>query len=352
MKSGTDSKLKFKQLQRALDLPLWQARGLLDTLWDFAVNNCPAGNIGRFTDDEIATGIDWRGDATKLIETLVSVRWLDRHETHRIIVHDWPEHCEDRVKTALAKAGELFADGSIPSMTRMTIKDRKKAVAKYRVKYGHEAVENGRISEHAQERSETQENAYLTLPNLTLPNPPPPLRADDSGEGEASWKLVLKELKAAGVNDAAAAVKDAKAHGLTPQHVLDLIAHFRTSPGAWEAGALYFRVRNGSPESASAEGWPPPAKAHVEKAKEREATAARQKEQADQQRVASATREADSKLEKDFGERLDSMDDAAVLKLLNGHTLIIDRLKKHGRKSKLVRDALLRELASREGFSQ
>jgi hypothetical protein len=45
MKSGTESKLKFKQLQRRFDLALWQAHGLLDTLWEFTKSNAPAGDI-------------------------------------------------------------------------------------------------------------------------------------------------------------------------------------------------------------------------------------------------------------------------------------------------------------------
>src|SRR5690606_20033254 len=124
MKSGTESKLKFKQLQRRLDLALWQARGLLDTLWNFVAHNCPAGDIGRFTDEEIGIGIDWREDASELLQTLVSVRWLDEDAHCRLKVHDWPEHCEDAVHKALARSTDIFADGTIPKLSRFSEKER------------------------------------------------------------------------------------------------------------------------------------------------------------------------------------------------------------------------------------
>jgi hypothetical protein len=172
VKAGTETKLKFKQLQRALRLPLWQARGLLDTIWSFAVANCPAGDIGRFSDDEIAIGIDWQGeDASELIETLVSVRWLDR-VNGCLLIHDWYEHCEDSVHKTLARRCELFASGHIPNLTRFTRDERAQLLDQYRDKYGDAAIKAGGVFPGVSKRSETPENAQpcLTLPSHALPD--------------------------------------------------------------------------------------------------------------------------------------------------------------------------------------
>lgn len=131
MKSGTETKAKFKLLQRKLRLPLWQARGLLDTFWAFVAHNCPQGDVGRFSDDEIAVAIEWQDDAAVLIAALVETRWLDRNEQYRLIAHDWPEHCEDSVHRHLARKQLYFADGSAPKLTRLTADEKRDAVKFY-----------------------------------------------------------------------------------------------------------------------------------------------------------------------------------------------------------------------------
>jgi hypothetical protein len=191
MKSGTESKLKFKQLQRRFDLALWQARGLLDTLWEFTKSNAPAGDIGRFTNEEIAIGLDWRDDPDRLADTLVELRWLDRHPGCRLIIHDWPEHCEDNVHKTLARKTEVFADGSLPKLARIPVNDRSAITAAYQQKFGKEAVEAGRTFTNAQERleafSSAPENApalpCLALPSLAI-NAHAAASECTSGEGE------------------------------------------------------------------------------------------------------------------------------------------------------------------------
>lgn len=171
MKSGTEGKLKFKQLQRRFELELWQARGLLDTLWKFSAENAPRGDIGRFTDEEIAVGLDWRRDPEDLIKTLVDLKWVDRAPApSRLLIHDWPEHCEHTVHNALARRLETFADGTIPSMSRLTEKERSQLKAKYELKYGKEAVESGRVLTNAQERSETLLGHAPAIPSLAIPS--------------------------------------------------------------------------------------------------------------------------------------------------------------------------------------
>jgi hypothetical protein len=96
-------------------------------LWHFTAQYCPRGDIGRYTDDEIAEACAWPEDrpARELIEALIECRLLDPHPEHRLVVHDWADHAEDSVHTRLARAGELFADGRPPRSSRLAKSDRR-----------------------------------------------------------------------------------------------------------------------------------------------------------------------------------------------------------------------------------
>jgi len=48
MKGNTTKLFKFQLLQDELELPYYATVGLLQTLWMFVADNCPAGDIGRF----------------------------------------------------------------------------------------------------------------------------------------------------------------------------------------------------------------------------------------------------------------------------------------------------------------
>ena len=109
MKSGTTEKLKFKKLQRRLKLKLWQCAGLLESLWMFTTNNAPAGDIGRHSNEDIAAALEWEDDADALIEALVETRWLDSDDVHRLLVHDWEEHCPNYLRGGFTRAGKKFA---------------------------------------------------------------------------------------------------------------------------------------------------------------------------------------------------------------------------------------------------
>ena len=105
MKRGTDLLLKFKLLKTRLDIPAWQAKGLLQSIWDFTAENAPMGDIGKFTNEEIAIGIEYDGDADELLQVLLQSKWVDADSTHRLVVHDWLEHCEEWIKKRLERKG-------------------------------------------------------------------------------------------------------------------------------------------------------------------------------------------------------------------------------------------------------
>lgn len=119
MKRGTENLLKFKHLMRDLDLTESFTLGVLQNLWLKTDINAPRGNIGKFSDEDIAVMIDWRGDPEGLINALVAREWLDEDPEHRLVVHDWPEHCEDTTHGKVARNLEYFADGSPPRLVNL-----------------------------------------------------------------------------------------------------------------------------------------------------------------------------------------------------------------------------------------
>lgn len=96
-----------------LGVPTWGAIGILESLWHFAQRFAPRGDIGKFTDDDIAADLEWKDDCTKLIDTLVECGWLDRCETHRLLIHDWADHCDRTVKKYLTDNNLDFAKLSV-----------------------------------------------------------------------------------------------------------------------------------------------------------------------------------------------------------------------------------------------
>lgn len=107
------------------------ARGVLDGLWDLTARHAMPGDIGKFSDARIARGAGWDGDPGWLIETLVGIGWLDLHSEHRLLVHDWPEHADDGVHRAMARARLYFADGTPPKWRRLNKDERPAARAFY-----------------------------------------------------------------------------------------------------------------------------------------------------------------------------------------------------------------------------
>lgn len=110
MKSSTPELMKFKRLQRRLKESTRAVVGLLEMLWLGTAKNCPQGDIGRFTNLDIAIMCDYDGDPDELVTALVEERWLDVHDQHRLVVHDWHEHCPTHIANNLKRWGKSFAN--------------------------------------------------------------------------------------------------------------------------------------------------------------------------------------------------------------------------------------------------
>lgn len=109
MKRGTPEHPKMKKLARRLGVQLWGAIGIMEAVWHFVQRFAPCGDIGKYTNEEIAEAVDWTGDADKLVQAMTETGWLDRSNKHRLIVHDWPDHCDRSVTKYLKDNGLSFA---------------------------------------------------------------------------------------------------------------------------------------------------------------------------------------------------------------------------------------------------
>lgn len=108
MKTGTPDTMKFKKLKRRLNVSLSKTVGTLDLLWMATAKSAPQGDIGRFSNEEIAIECDWDGDPDELVAALTECGWLDPHNECRLVVHDWADHAPNHVANNLKRWGKSF----------------------------------------------------------------------------------------------------------------------------------------------------------------------------------------------------------------------------------------------------
>ena len=202
MKREAVGHTKMKRLCRRMDIPLWQGVGLLEALWHLTARECPRGDIGRLSDEDIALGIDYRGDETALVQALIGAGWIDTNPECRLLIHDWSEHADMAVHLGLAKRVLLFADGMPPVIPHNSFdgRTRGRIKADYREKYGitpretHSQIEDrgaigdfmGNSGEKSSEPREQQGSEAGKLPTIPEPEPvPEPVPAPDTHEQSA-----------------------------------------------------------------------------------------------------------------------------------------------------------------------
>lgn len=99
---------KFADLKQRLGVSRYVALGALEALWHFAGRFTPKGNVGKYSDQQIESWIEWTGTPGAMIEALVCSRWIDRDSVHRLIIHDWEFHADKATKQALKRSNLQF----------------------------------------------------------------------------------------------------------------------------------------------------------------------------------------------------------------------------------------------------
>lgn len=125
MKREAFGHTKMKRLCRRLNIRLWQAVGILESLWALTARECPRGDVGRLSDEDIALGIDWVDEPAILIEALRSSGWIDEDSIDRLVIHDWYDHSDDSVHMKLARAHLYFVGTVPPKLSRLNAKERE-----------------------------------------------------------------------------------------------------------------------------------------------------------------------------------------------------------------------------------
>lgn len=112
MKRGTPDHPKTLWLKAGLKISKREAVGILEMLFHFVARCAPQGDIGKWTDRQIAEGVDWDGDPALLVAQLVDAGYLDADRKFRLLVHDWAEHADNSVKKYLKRQGLEFLAAS------------------------------------------------------------------------------------------------------------------------------------------------------------------------------------------------------------------------------------------------
>lgn len=175
MKRGATRHPKVMNLAHELGIVRHHAVGILEDLWHWTAKYAPSGSLAACSDQTLAEGIGHDGDPHRLVEALVKTRWVDQHPMHRLVVHDWPDHAEDSVHSALARAGRLFCNGRQPKVGRLAGEERVKAMellALAVARYPGEASQTSLLGDSAESpprlRGASAEESALPLP-LPLP---------------------------------------------------------------------------------------------------------------------------------------------------------------------------------------
>lgn len=249
MKSGTESKTKFRQLKRRLHLRYWQAVGVLETLWRVTRADAPAGDIGKLDNEEIAAAMEWEGDPDELINALVETHWIDRDDDFRLVIHNWSKHVPNHMKGAFVKHDKMFADQIISARRANghVARDDAKQLAKHTARDGPIAPCLGTMLEH----HATQPN--LTKPNLTKPNHPQ-TPTENSRLAAGGWDFWNKEwegkarnrLKATGYKRIKELIEECRTERISPQQVIEACDEFDANkPKFTSPGAIAERLRTG-----------------------------------------------------------------------------------------------------------
>lgn len=109
MKRGTPDHPKTKALMAALDVPRYQAVGLLESLWHFAAQYAKRGDVGRWENTAIGTALDWKGDPDALMQAFISSGYLEECPHYRLLIHDWETHCDQTVQRSEEVKKQGFA---------------------------------------------------------------------------------------------------------------------------------------------------------------------------------------------------------------------------------------------------
>lgn len=314
-KPGLGKCLKFKRTVRQFadyvqqDCPVDPStlvRGVLDGLWDLTAREAPRGNLGeKCCDEEIAEEVGWRFDPEHLVDMLVELKWLDRDDRYRLIVHDWHEHAPQYVKGNVTRMGGFVG---IDASKQYGPKEGRKESPKDKPNEGRNAT--------PKDGPKPSTNDRPSLPSPSLSSPSSPSR----------WQEVEEALLGIGMAIASDVCKAARGNDCSPCDVTDLVAYWQSQLPAWDIGALALRIQNFRPGQDKTILWPEPSpakQAEDRRAREEQKRRDEALETAKRNEVNLAEEAANAAREEKFGAVLDAMDGQQIRSLTAKHCGIL-----------------------------
>ena len=160
MKRGAITHPKMEELADLLAVSKPHAIGMVEMLLHFTDQYAHRGDIGRFSNKQIARRLEWEGDPDRLVECLMSCGglgacgFIDYHPKHRLVIHDWPDtRPTTRKRRPTAQISRRGRDGR--QMTSQTTPNLPKLQGKL------PTLKDSRIFQKIR--------VFLTLPFLSLP---------------------------------------------------------------------------------------------------------------------------------------------------------------------------------------
>ncbi|HEY4260720.1 MAG TPA: hypothetical protein VGM98_11195 [Schlesneria sp.] len=249
MKIGTLSHIKTKRLKRRLGLPMYQVAGILETLWHLAIESADEGDIGKFSNDDIAMGLEWDGDADALISALIDSGFVDEDPERRLVIHDWLDHAPEYVRERLRKREARHRKKESQPV--------REVPGQQRTMPGHVPPLSGTVPQVSAEVPPSSE-VVPSIPCHIKPNPTNPNQTSSptspqsaqqpvrSSTGEpATWAEVGEAMKSLKISRREQTMKAGQKHGFNPAQVLAIIDYLQALPTETcesPAGALCDRL--------------------------------------------------------------------------------------------------------------
>jgi len=223
VKHQTPESMKFRKLQRRLGVSRAVVVGTLELLWIATQKNAPRGDIGKYTDEEIAIECDWEDEPEILVSALVDYGWLDRCNTYRLVIHDWESHAPGWIRRQLARSKQSF----------VTV-------------LGGKTVTNDQVL--------VTDDRFEATPNLTKPNPTEPnqtkpnklMSSEDDGI-DSPVEIFFERF-----NENAPAAGIAKARKLTAERRKKITTRLAAENWEWEFWEALKKL-----PIAGGDGWQP-----------------------------------------------------------------------------------------------
>lgn len=197
MKRSGFSHPKLVRLCRLLGIDHAYAVGIAESLWHITALHTPAGNIGKWGDQEIADQIGFtKASGEELVTALIEAGFLDRDDTHRLVIHDWADHADDSTHACLARKGLSFASGVPAKLTKLNKREREIAQQLYGVS-GETTDANGRQRTQSSRKPQPAAECSEPRPFPAIPchSNPGPSRPKEPAAGRAGiFKDVSREM--------------------------------------------------------------------------------------------------------------------------------------------------------------